>query len=58
MNTYIVNWSIDIDAQNPQDAARQALEILRDTNSTATYFDVINTDTFAETSVDVSVLEA
>lgn len=37
---YSVNWKIDIEAESPVEAARQALEIHRDINSTATVFDV------------------
>ena len=44
MTTYSVNWSIDIEAESPVEAARQALEIHRDPNSTATVFDVYDKD--------------
>lgn len=37
---YKVNWSIDIDADSPKEAASMALEIMRDPDSTATVFDV------------------
>jgi hypothetical protein len=40
MKTYSVNWKIDIEAESPVEAARQALEIHQDPNSTATVFDV------------------
>jgi hypothetical protein len=40
MTAYRVNWRIDIEAESPVEAARQALEIHRDLNSTATVFDV------------------
>lgn len=40
MTTYSVNWKIDIEAGSPVEAARQALEIHRDPNSTATVLDV------------------
>jgi len=35
-----VRWEIDLEAPTPADAARQALAILRDPDSTATLFDV------------------
>lgn len=37
---YLVTWSIDIEAENPQDAARQALAIQRRVGSSAVVFDV------------------
>ena len=40
MRTYSVNWKIDIVAETPEEAAKQALEIHRDLHSTATVFDV------------------
>jgi len=38
MTTYRVRWEIDVDAESPEDAARQALEIQRDDTSFATCF--------------------
>lgn len=38
MNSYRVVWEIDIEADTPEDAARQALDIQRDKNSEATVF--------------------
>ena len=38
---YRVVWCIDIDAENEQEAAIQAREIMRDPNSSATFFDVM-----------------
>ena len=40
MKTYIVTWSIDIDAESPIEAAEQALQIQRDCDSFATEFEV------------------
>jgi hypothetical protein len=37
---YRVTWTIDIDADNPEAAAREALEIQRDPMSIAVSFDV------------------
>lgn len=42
MAIYLVTWEIDIDAETPLEAARIALEIQRDKDSTATVFDVTN----------------
>jgi hypothetical protein len=42
--TYHVLWEIDIEAESPIDAARQALRIQRDPDSTATVFDVTDGD--------------
>jgi hypothetical protein len=35
---YSVTWTIDLDAESPEDAARKALEIHRDPESIATHF--------------------
>jgi len=40
MPEYLVTWKIDIEASNPKEAAKQALEIMRDPESTATVFEV------------------
>jgi hypothetical protein len=40
MSEYKVTWTIDLDAKSPRDAARKALEIQRDPDSTATCFEV------------------
>ncbi len=40
MTQYLVKWEIDIEADTPEDAARQALEIQRDPESKATCFEV------------------
>jgi hypothetical protein len=37
---YRVTWVINVEADSPMDAAKQALEIQRDPKSTATIFDV------------------
>ena len=39
---YRVVWEIDIDADSIEDAARKALEIQRDPESTATCFTITN----------------
>lgn len=55
MPSYRVVWCIDIDAENPEDAARQALNIQRDPESIATWFDVFNDQGDHLTSVDVEL---
>jgi hypothetical protein len=39
---YRVIWTIDLDADSPEDAAFKALAIQRDTASIATHFEVID----------------
>lgn len=40
MDTYLVTWTIEIDANSPREAAEEALRIHRDPNSIATVFRV------------------
>ena len=40
MHTFKVTWEIEIEADTPEDAARQALAIQRDPESIATVFEV------------------
>jgi hypothetical protein len=40
MPEYLVEWQIEIVAETPEEAARKALIIQRDTTSLATAFDV------------------
>jgi len=40
MNSYIVTWTINIEADTPKEAAEKALTIQRDPSSIATCFDV------------------
>ena len=44
MKSYRVTWNIDIEADTPEDAARQAREIQLDPTSMATVFDVASHD--------------
>jgi len=53
MNEYLVVWSIDIDADDPEEAAAQALICQRDNQSTAVVFAVINKKTKELTTVDL-----
>jgi hypothetical protein len=52
MARFLVKWGIDIEADSAEDAARQALAIQRDPDSTATVFDVKNKDTGYFETVD------
>jgi hypothetical protein len=40
MNEYLVTWSVDVDADDPHEAAAKALEMQRDPSSTALVFEV------------------
>lgn len=54
MKHYRVAWMIDLEAENPQEAAMQALAIHRDPDSIATYFHVRDVDTQECIDVDVT----
>ena len=56
MAEYLVRWEIELEADNPQDAAAQALDIHRDPDSIATVFDVVDPDG-ETTRVDVQELK-
>lgn len=58
MKGYHVIWEIDLDADTPADAARQALAIQRDRFSQAIVFDVIEADSNGEAQrIDLFDLE-
>ena len=40
MTEYLVTWQIDIEADTPEEAAREALKIQRDLDSEAKHFEV------------------
>lgn len=44
MQTFKVIWEIELDAENPLDAAFKALSIQRDPGSTAVVFNVFDED--------------
>ena len=44
MPNYMVQWEIELSAENPRDAAKEAWEIMRDPGSIATVFDVFGED--------------
>ncbi|MBU3968416.1 MAG: hypothetical protein KKG76_13780 [Euryarchaeota archaeon] len=56
MAEYLVEWKIDIDAENPLDAAKQARCIHLDPESTATVFQVTDTKTNEKVDVDLDEL--
>jgi hypothetical protein len=43
--SYLVTWKINVEAETADEAARRALEIQRDPDSTATVFDVVDEET-------------
>lgn len=53
MTEYLVEWKIDIDADNPVDAAKQARRIHLDPESTALEFQVTDTKTDEKVDVDL-----
>lgn len=56
MAEYRVEWAVDIEADTPEEAARQALAIQRDPESTATFFTVTD-DSGAQKAVDLAEIE-
>lgn len=53
---YRVSWTVELDAESPEEAARLALAIQRDPQSLATHFTVEDTEGNA-TQVDLGALE-
>lgn len=51
---YLVGWTIDIEAESPVDAAKQALAIQRNPNSIATVFTVHREGADGVTTVDLT----
>ena len=56
MTHYLVTWKIDLDADSPEDAARQALEVQRDPASIATFFTCKDVVRNLKTDVDLTLL--
>jgi hypothetical protein len=50
---YLVTWTIDMDADSPEEAAACAFRIQRDASSIATCFDVTDSETGQIKAVDV-----
>ena len=42
MKTYRIVWTIEVEAENPLEAAREALSIQKDEDSEALYFEVLD----------------
>ena len=56
-NNYTVRWEINISAESPEDAAKQALTIMQDKESTATVFTCYK-DNLIPYTIDLSKEEA
>lgn len=54
MKDYKVEWIIDISADSPEEAAKEALKIHRDNNSIATVFAVTDVETGDISVVDIN----
>lgn len=52
MNDYLVTWDIQVNADNPEDAARKAREA-QHSNTLALFFLVTNSETGDQTQVDL-----
>jgi len=53
---YEITWTIQLSGKNPVDAAKAALQIMQDKNSTATVFNVKEMDSEKD-AVTVDLLE-
>jgi len=53
MANYRVKWEIDIEADSPEEAAKESLKIQRDPDSVATIFDVTD-DNGVTTEIDLN----
>lgn len=53
---YEVIWRIQIEAETPDEAAREALNIVRDHCSDATFFEVTNRETGETETIDADLL--
>lgn len=53
MKQYVVSWMIDTWAENPKEAAKQVLEIMRNPESIAQVFEVIETGTGTTEIIDL-----
>lgn len=56
-NEYKVTWTVDVEADDPVEAARKALEIQRDPESIATLFEVQKHDSHVVLPVDLEDME-
>ncbi len=53
---YLLHWRIDLEGYTPEEAAREALQIQRDPESVATFFDVQDKATGEIVRIDASDL--
>jgi hypothetical protein len=51
---YLVSWTIEIEAESPQEAAEKALEIQQDPDSIATVFDVASNGQSQAITIDLT----
>jgi hypothetical protein len=58
MAEYAVEWRIEVEAANPEEAARKALKIQRDKRSIATVFHVFGESIDDETVIDLAEIDA
>lgn len=58
MPEYLVQWRIQVDADSPEDAARDAWAAIRREGSVANVFDVTDVSTYDVTVVDLDELDA
>lgn len=56
MKSFLVQWKIDIEADNAIEAAKEALYIQRDKGSTSTVFQITDKITGVEETIDVDAL--
>lgn len=57
MNSYRVEWTMDIEADSPEEAARKALAVQRNPESIATVFDVQADDGGDAVRIDLTELD-
>lgn len=58
MATYRIKWEIEVNADSPEQAASEALNIQKDPNSEALFFEVTHLATGEETQIDVMELKS
>jgi hypothetical protein len=56
MPNYLVEWHVNVYADSPREAAREALRIQRDPESWATVFQVTEHDTFTD-PIEIDLLD-
>ena len=58
MTEYLVQWTIEIQADSPEDAARQALALQRDPSSLTACFQVAGDDDGEYETIDLDELDS